>query len=293
MERRMESSVSVCENIARYALQSLLYEVSAAPKPGLVDWRNAGAHQDMDFFTFMASSAALPFYFYRCAMKGKEFAGRDARELFQALRGIGREAERAMFEATGGVNTHKGLIFSLGVISAAAACAMIEFKTDKPGAAIICRKTAAMTEGLCQRELAGLNQHSGLTHGEKLYRKYGLRGIRGEVESGFATVRSGSLPLVRKLKAEARYHLNDILVQALLYLMTVNEDTNIAARHDQNTLDYVKKYAAQVLENGGMLSPRGKQMVYEMDEEFIRKNISPGGSADLLAVTVMLDLLEN
>jgi triphosphoribosyl-dephospho-CoA synthase len=67
------------------------------------------------------------------------------------------------------------------------------------------------------------------------------------------------------LKAEDHYHLNDILVQALLYLMTVNEDTNIAARHDQNTLDYVKKYAAQVLENGGMLSPRGKQMVYEMD----------------------------
>jgi triphosphoribosyl-dephospho-CoA synthase len=289
----MESSLNICENIARYALQSLLYEVSVTPKPGLVDRYNSGAHRDMDFFTFMASGASLALYFYRCAVRGREYAGRDGCELFQALRGIGLDAEKAMFEATGGVNTHKGLIFSLGIICAAAACAMIEIKSGKPGVDSICRKTATMTEGLCQRELATNDKQSGLTHGEQLYRKYGLKGIRGEVESGFATVRAGSLPLLRKLKSENRYHLNDILVQVLLYLMTVNEDTNIAARHDQNTLDYVKEYAAKVLDNGGMLSHHGKRMVYEMDEEFIRSNISPGGSADLLAVTIMLDLLGN
>jgi triphosphoribosyl-dephospho-CoA synthase len=286
----MVSADILCENIARLALKSLLYEVSVTPKPGLVDRYNSGAHQDMDFFTFMASGASLSFYFYHCAVKGSEYVGRDACKLFLALRGIGQDAEKAMFKATGGVNTHKGLIFSLGIICAAAACSMIE-STGKPDVDSICKKVATMTEGLCQRELATLNKNSRLTNGEKLYRKYGLKGIRGEVESGFATVKSGSLPLLRKLKSEGHEELNDLLVQVLLYLMTVNEDTNIAARHDPSTIDYVKKYAAKVLNHGGMLATQGKQMVYEMDEEFSRRNISPGGSADLLAVTIMLDLL--
>lgn len=86
-------------------------------------------------------------------------------------------------------------------------------------------------------------------------------------------------------------HFNDILVQTLLYLMTVNEDTNIVARNNLETLEWVRRYANQILISGGMLTKEGMKVVYEMDREFIRRNISPGGSADLLAVTVMFDLL--
>jgi triphosphoribosyl-dephospho-CoA synthase len=87
------------------------------------------------------------------------------------------------------------------------------------------------------------------------------------------------------------FHINDILVQTLLHLMSVNEDSNIVARHDLEMLEWVRQYAEQVINYGGMLTPKGIEMVKEMDSEFIRKNISPGGSADLLAVTVMFDFL--
>ena len=86
--------------------------------------------------------------------------------------------------------------------------------------------------------------------------------------------------------------LNDVLVQVLLHLMTNTEDSNILGRHDFGTLNYVKKAAQGALDAGGMFTEQGKAKIIEMDELFINKNISPGGSADLLAVTVMLYLLE-
>lgn len=277
--------------ISQKALQSLLFEVSAAPKPGLVDRFNQGAHKDMDFFTFMSSSSSLVFYFYTCALEGMNYTGQSPQKLFQSLRIIGQEAEMLMFTATGGVNTHKGLIFSEGIICAAVSCCMEEKKIIAPDVNDICCKVSEMTKGLCSNELALMNKTEDFTYGEKLYRKYGFKGIRGEVEDGFPTVRNCSLPVLRKLKSMKTFHMNDILVQTLLYLMSVNEDTNIAARHDKETLDYVRQYARQVLDSGGILSSEGKQMVYEMDENFIKRNISPGGSADLLAVTVFFDLL--
>lgn len=282
---------AVCENIAKYALQALLYEVSASPKPGLVDRFNRGAHKDMDFFTFMASSASLVFYYFNCAEAGIKYAGGRPEELFKALRGIGIKAEKAMYEATGGVNTHKGLVFSLGIICAAASCCIEENKAECVDTDVICTKVSLMTKGLCLQELAAMSKVEGLTYGERLYKKYGLKGIREEVESGFPTVRNCSLPVLKQLNSMKTYHMNDIYVQTLLHLMAVNDDTNIAARHDMEMLEYVRQYARYVLDAGGMLSPQGAEMVYEMDREFIKRNISPGGSADLLAVTAMFDLL--
>lgn len=277
--------------ISQNALLSLLYEVSASPKPGLVDRFNQGSHKDMDFFTFMASSASLTGYFIDCAAQGIVYAGGCPKELFGTLRVIGLEAEKSMYEATDGVNTHKGLIFSLGIISAAASCCMKENGGDKINADEICEKVSQMTHGLCLRELDSMNKTESLSHGEALFRKYGYRGIRGEVESGFQTVRNCSLPVLKLLNAQRSYSMNDIFVQTLLHLMTVNEDTNIAARHDDKTLRYVQQYAKRVLDAGGMLTEKGAQMVHEMDRDFIERNISPGGSADLLAVTIMLDRL--
>lgn len=270
---------------------SLLYEVSASPKPGLVDRFNQGAHTDMDFFTFMASSASLTHYFFNCAVEGMKYSGQNPEKLFGDLRDFGIGAEKAMFEATEGVNTHKGLIFSLGIICAAASCCMLENEVECVDTDTLCTKVSQMTQGLCSRELEFISKSDGLTYGEKTYRIYGFKGIRGEVEEGFPTVRNCSLPVFKKLKSQRTLHINDILVETLLQLMAVNEDTNIAARHNMEALEYVKQYASRVLESGGMLTPQGVQMIYEMDKEFIRKNISPGGSADLLAVTVMFDLL--
>jgi triphosphoribosyl-dephospho-CoA synthase len=281
----------ICKIIGRYALKSMLYEVSATPKPGLVDRNNNGAHKDMDFFSFMSSSAALAPYFTECAMTGAKFQGGNACELFRSLRPLGIAAEKQMLIATGNVNTHKGLIFSLGLISAAAAFCWKDKGTARPDINEICDKVSLMTVGLCSRELQLSDKSDGLSNGEKVFKKFGAKGIRGEVEGGFPTVRKYSLPVLTALCREKSLPLNDILVHTLLHIMTVNEDTNILARHDTKILNYVKEYSAKVLGSGGMLTEYGRKEVYEMDRRFIKDNISPGGSADLLAVTVMFYLL--
>jgi len=283
----------LCQTISQYAATSLLYEVSSAPKPGLVDCLNQGAHRDMDFFSFMRSSAALFPYFYKCASMGVKFYQDSPQNLFKKLRRVGLEAEKAMYAATGGANTHKGLIFSMGLLCAASALCYMRDRPNIPNVEAICRTVSDMTQGLCHKELYSVKEKRNLTHGEKMFLKYGAKGIRGEAESGFATVRACSLPVFKKLKAMKEYSLNDILIQTLLNLMAVNEDTNILARHGMDTLKYVRDYAARALDAGGMLSTEGRQMVFEMDREFIEINISPGGSADLLAVTIMLDFLSS
>ncbi len=287
----MQSKTEVCETIGRFAVMSLLYEVSASPKPGLVDRFNQGAHRDMDFFSFMSSTAALPYYFFKCALQGADFQGDDLRELLKSLRPLGLEAEKAMFNATGGVNTHKGLIFSLGIICAASGWCRARKENHLPDAEEICKTISLMTEGICCRELTAISKTEDFSNGEKMYKKYGFKGIRGEAEAGFPTVRTHSLPAFRKLKSTNKYPVNSILVQTLLHLMAVNDDTNIAARKDPDALEYVKEYSSRALKEGGMFTSSGIKMIHAMDRDFIERNISPGGSADLLAVTVMFDLL--
>lgn len=288
----MPTKQKMCERIGQYAVTSLLYEVAATPKPGLVDRLNSGAHKDMDFFSFMASTAALSPFFLKCARRGADFEGEDGAALFCGLRKIGLKAEQSMFQATGGVNTHKGLIFSLGVISAAAAAC----HRDNPRETVwdierLCDMVAQMTKGLCARELDWMEPGKKLTYGERLYREYGLKGVRGEVESGFETVRTISLPAFSNLMASGEHRLNDVLVQTLLHLIAVNDDTNIVAKRGMDALDYAKGYAARGLAAGGALTTAGMELLLRMDRDFIERNISPGGSADLLAVTVMLHLL--
>ncbi|MCG8501823.1 MAG: triphosphoribosyl-dephospho-CoA synthase CitG [Firmicutes bacterium] len=287
----MISNEDFCESLSEYAVKALLYEVSATPKPGLVDRCNAGAHKDMDFFTFMSSSAVLAHYFYKCAQKGVAFEGQDSSMLLHQLRSIGIKAERKMYQATNGVNTHKGLIFSLGIICAAAANCFSRHRQVQIPIEEICRQVAQMAKGIAERELKKTGEEKNPTYGEKLYKKYGIKGIRGEVENGFLTVRKRALPVFLDLIKFSKRGMNDILVQVLLHLMSVSEDTNIIGRHDLNTLSYVKESAAYALSRGGMFTEEGRACLRGMDAVFIRKNISPGGSADLLAVTIMFYFL--
>ena len=107
------------KTIARLACQALLYEVATTPKPGLVDRANSGSHRDMDFFTFQASAAALWPYFARCAEIGMDTHSLPPEETFSRLRTPGKLAEGDMLRATAGVNTHKGAIFSMGILCGA------------------------------------------------------------------------------------------------------------------------------------------------------------------------------
>ncbi len=279
--------------IQEIALKSTLFEVAATPKPGLVDRNNSGAHKDMDFFTFMASSAILPCVFTECARQGLSYSSSDFQGLLKKLRPIGVEAEKRMLQATAGVNTHKGLIFSLGIICAAAG----SIYRDTGCKVIMCREISdrvkKMTSGISDRELKGTENNKRMTTGERLYNEHGVKGIRGQIESGFSAVTDKSLVVFKEMLRQGSLSLNDTLVQVLLHLMTVTEDSNVIGRHGMAMLDYVKKCANDALSAGGMLTKAGKKYICQMDRDFVDKGISPGGSADLLAVTIMLHLLEN
>lgn len=289
-----ENEREFIEFIRKNAMKAILYEVSATPKPGLVDRLNSGAHNDMDFFTFMASSSALSNVFALCAREGLQYNESDFSGLLKALRPIGIKGEKEMLKATGGVNTHKGLIFSLGVISAAAASIYSEgYPFLTIDSIKISNRVKEITKGISQNELGGIKGEKPATNGEKIYLKYGIKGIRGQVEEGFPNVKEVSLIVLKDMLKNKFTSLNDILVHVLIHLMAITEDSNIISRHDIETLNYVKEKAKYALKAGGMLTEPGKKIIFEMDKDFINKNISPGGSADLLAVTIMFYLLEN
>ncbi len=272
--------------ISRYAAESMLQEVLATPKPGLVDRNNCGAHHDMDLDTFKCSIAALAPFMHQFAEAGQRSAGQDLALLFAELRRTGINAEKEMFRATGGVNTHKGMLFSMGLLCGAAG-RILAGSDSSPTPESLCDMVAAMTKGLCDREFAGLDRKMFFSPGERVYMRYGEKGARGEAESGFENVRLFAYPMMESLFRK-KISDNDVLVHTLIRLMSKVSDTNVMARHDLATARYVKKEAARIWEEGGMLSPQGRKSIELLDQEFIRKNISPGGCADLLAITLFL-----
>ena len=121
-DRTPAARAALLERIGWRVRNALLGEVYATPKPGLVDRRDTGAHRDMNYETFLASTEAITPYMVRMFVEGMDAtaAGQTPEAVFRAIRGIGLEAERAMYAATDGVNTHKGMIFTMGIVLAAA-----------------------------------------------------------------------------------------------------------------------------------------------------------------------------
>lgn len=277
----------IMNQIAAAAMEAMLYEVSATPKPGLVDRVNSGAHHDMDYYTFLTSAAALHNSFDEMVRIGQEYRDQPITALLEPLRKCGRTAETRMFIATNGINTHKGMIFTLGILCG---CAGWACEKEPLNAELLCNLAAIMCAGLCERELENRKEKGSLTHGERVYLTYGYKGARGEVESGYQIVRTISLPCYRQLR-EQGVAVNDALVQTLLHLIAGTADTNIASRHDQDTCFYASRCAEEALAAGGIFTAVGNANLLVMDKDFIEKNISPGGCADLLAVTHFLYII--
>jgi holo-ACP synthase/triphosphoribosyl-dephospho-CoA synthase len=276
------------ERIGSLALEAMLLEAACAPAPGLVDRFNSGAHRDMDLLLFMKSSSALAPAMHQCALAAWNHDGRSE-EILPVLREIGKKAEQAMFQATGGVNTQKGLLFLLGIIVAATA------KTVRRGwgnnfSDAVLQEAACICSGIVDRELGILRRQQPvrrLTAGEQLYLDSGVTGVRGEIEAGLPVVSQKGLPALRDAMAKG-LSLNDALVHTLLCLMTATEDTTILYRHNASVLKSVQMDAEDIIARGGMYTERGKRRIKKLDQEYSKRNISPGGSADLLAVTYFL-----
>ena len=272
-----------CEYVAVQAWLALQQEVNTTPKPGLVDRNNKGAHKDMDLRHFFVSANALRPYFTQCAQEGYLTRDEAPEETFRRLRPLGMEAERTMLRATGGVNTHKGAIFSLGLLCAAAG----RLGTDALTPETLLGECAAMTKGLVERDLGSITPKTAKTFGEKLYAEQGITGIRGQAEQGFPAVKDTGLPVLRQ-GLQQGLSLNDAGCAALLHLLCAADDTNLIKRGGMETAQNVRQ-AIQTLLDADPYPDTEK--ITELDNDFIQKNLSPGGSADLLALTYFLHFL--
>lgn len=279
------------QTISRLAVEAMLSEVSATPKPGLVDRHNCGAHHDMDFFTFVSSSAALSDAYRAMGQVGIDFGDQEITDMWPMLQSVGYEMKQRMFEATKNVNTHKGMVFSLGILSACAGWLSRQKNIQSITATAICGAAAQLCAGLCEKAFKDMDQKTALTKGDRMYLAYGLRGARGEAEDGFPTVMTVALPMYTLLR-DTGISINDALVETLLHLVAHTEDTNIVSRHDWDTATYAKEAAKRVIRLGGIHTEVGRAAIEAMDQDFIERYISPGGAADLLALTHFLYEIE-
>lgn len=276
------------ERLSTYAEKSLLYEVVVNPKPGLVDPINSGPHKDMDAFTFIDSALVLAPYFRDIAEISTYYSDLDIKNLFTIIRTLGLSAEKKMFHVTNDVNTHKGAIFSLGIVVAATAYtdANIEnFTIDD-----IFNTIQLMLKGLCNHDYNNLSLTMGnLTSGQIQYLEFGLLGIRGEAEAGFPVVRKWALPYLRKATGTRNQRFLDTLMVIVAHL----DDSNLVKRaQTPDILKWSQEQAAHYLELGGCRSDKGMKFIEEMNQVFLEKNLSLGGSADLLIITIFFGLLE-
>ena len=271
------------DRVACLATRALACELAVTPKPGLVDRANNGAHDDMDFFTFLAGATALTPFFRDMVLAGMAHDG-EAETMLAALRLPGQWAEERMFAATGGVNTHKGLLFSLGIFCSG--IGHIRARGWELSEALllgVCSRIAAGTPTELDRPVAN---GEGETHGRRVHAKFGLTGVRGEAAAGYPGVRDHGYPVLRRLIGEG-HSLNNAGVAALLHLMAHVHDTNIAARSDLATLLRIQEEIRAFLDT----NPDPERMLdyaRRLDGRFIREHLSPGGSADLLALSIFL-----
>ena len=266
--------------VAVLAVQSLLDEVRVTPKPGLVDRQNNGSHTDMDLALFEKSAAALAPYWDECVKIGMESAELAPEETFARLRCAGLDAERTMLAATGGVNTHKGAIFLLGILCGAVGRL---WNAENPcrDAERLCAECARMTTAPLGEELSHLAPD---TAGAQFYLRHGMRGARGEVVDGLPGVWKTALPALKNAIAHGceKEHAAAI---ALLHLIARQSDTNMVKRGGIDGAAWGAQQARELLEREPYPTV---DKIAALDERFIQKNLSPGGCADLLALTLFL-----
>jgi triphosphoribosyl-dephospho-CoA synthase len=265
------------ERLAALATQALIAEAELTPKPGLVDQRGAGAHHDLSLALMRRSASALQPYFASMAFAA---AGRNMDAgLREELAAIGRSAERTMYNVTIGSNTHKGAIWTLGLLVAAAA------RSEHQNAGEI----ASMAGSIARLPLRALPAL--ITHGEVARMRYGAAGARGEAWNDFPHVIQYGLPVLSGRRMAACSEEVGQL-DALLALMARLDDTCVLYRGGAEALSVVKSGAEAVLAAGGHNRASGRHRLRQLDRELIARHISPGGSADLLAATIFLDALE-
>lgn len=275
--------------MASIAVSAVTAEISLTPKPGLVDTAGSGCNDDMDFDMFMKSADAIAPFWKEQAQYGLD--GTPVSDALLRLRENGLKMERAMFEATGGVNTHKGLIYLMSLLLYGAGACICSGEKLCPENAV--KFAALAADGTVEDELEPLSVQiieRKLSHGETLYLEHGVTGIRGEAERGFPSVMRSGLPEL-ELACEAGAPENAAQISALLAIMEVCEDSNVMHR---GGFDFWRgEYRRLVKRAAEKFDPcdADYDVITGLERAFMLKRINPGGAADLLCCTIFLHLI--
>lgn len=255
----------------------------------------------MDLSTFMASADALEPLFREYVAAGIEIGAADSDGLADAVRSIGIRAEEAMFSATDGVNTHKGANFTFALILGATGAMLASGRSlpfSPEDTTAMFRLVARMGEGLLDHDVRELRNRAqsgaiGLSHGERLLLERGMKGVRGEAAQGYPLLRSIALPYLHDIAPQ----IQDVasariaLLRCLVKIMSVLEDTNVVHRGGPQALVDHQTHCHAL--DAACLSARDLvEALAAYDIELTHLNVSPGGAADLLSLSVYFGLIE-
>jgi triphosphoribosyl-dephospho-CoA synthase len=266
------------EWLADLAVAVLVDEAMLTPKPGLVDMRGSGAHSDLSWLLMCRSAYAL-----RPALRDMAMAGQiilQPQLLRQRIGVIGREAETTMMAATGGVNTHRGAIWALGLLVTATATQC----------GVEANIIAAHAGSLARIEDSGAPPRTG-NKGERACIAHGVGGARGQAQANFPAVIEQALPMLRLSRARGDTE-PQARVNALLAVMVGLDDTCLLARGGRHALLDTQAGARRVLAFGGIATPNGRRAFAVLEKGMRSLHVSPGGAADLLAAALLLDRIE-
>ena len=263
-------------SIGRCATNALTEELATYPKPGLVSFVDQGSHPDMDAECFLASIAAIQPYFGEMAE-----AGATGCSLLDLQR-IGIAAEESMLEATGGKNTHRGAIYCLGLLTAAAGKQMAD--ADLLGLSL--GRIVAESWG---DEILLPDSLLQTSRGLEMCHRYKLDGVRGEAKKGFPSIFKAGLPAFQS--ALISTNLETARVQAFFAILEVCEDTTLLNRGGYSGWKYAQTQVRRFLHEGGVASPDWKILAEEIHGEFVGRHLTAGGAADLLAATLFVNHL--
>lgn len=268
-----------CADIGRLAVRSLYTELALYPKPGLVSLIDNGSHTDMTAATFLRSLFALRHYFIQITQAGMDDAP------FATLQWMGMAAEQKMLAATKGINTHRGAIFSLGML-----CAAIGHCKARH----VALSASAIRAALLGQWGDALKRHMQSappgSHGSQIaavYVVYAASGAREEAALGLPSVFGTALPALQRSMAAGR-SWNHACIDALFSLMAHINDTNVYHRGGQPGALTVKRCAQHFLSEGGTAHPDWQETALACHRLFIRDKLSPGGAADLLAAACLV-----
>lgn len=278
---RFSADLHASRAIGLSAVQSLHQELAAYPKPGLVSPVDSGSHRDMDAALFFRSLFSLRGYFRDIALAGMRGAS------FAEMKQLGIAAEEKMLKATRGTNTHRGAIFNLGLLAAAAG------HLQAAGSPL---QSKALRDMVVTNWGEAIRQHGRslptISHGSVVASRYGVGGALQEAASGFPHLFGAGLPALQ-VSLERGADPNRAAVQCLFSLMESLPDSNLLFRGGESGLAFARESARSFLAAGGVHRPDWRNHALRIHREFVCRNLSPGGSADLLAATLFVHRLQS